>query len=106
MAAISVNDNFMMFLALYKLIIDLTSRLIYVAECIIFAYFVLLTLQNTAYQVLAMTIDKYIAIKWPHKAAVYSTPRRAKITIIVVYVCVLIFNSPHLVLSGIVGSEC
>ena len=106
MAAISVNDNFMMFLALYKLITDLTSRLMYLVECIIFAYFVLLTLQNTTYQVLGMTIDKYIAIKWPHKAAIFSTPRRAKITVIAVYFCVLIFNSPHLVLSGMVGSEC
>ena len=106
MAAISVNDNFMMFLALYKLIIDLTSRIMYLVECIIFAYFVLLTLQNTTYQVLAMTIDKYIAIKWPHKAAIYSTPRRAKITVIGVYFCVLFFNSPLLILSGMVGSEC
>ena len=106
MAAISINDNFMMFLALYKLIIDLTNRIMFLVECIIFAYLVLLIIQNTTYQVLAITIDKCIAIKWPHKAAVYSTPKRAKLTVIVVCICVLIFNSPHLVLSGMVGSEC
>ena len=107
MAAISVNDNFMMFLSLYAwLVTDIKIHSMIQVECIIVAYFVLLTLQNSTYQVLAMTVDKYIAIKWPHKAAVYSTPRRAKMTVIVVYICVLIYNSPHLALTRIVGSQC
>ena len=107
MAAISVNDNFMMFLSLYGwLVTDIKIHSMIQVDCIIVAYFVLLTLQNSTYQVLAMTIDKYIAVKWPHKAAIYSTPRRAKMTVIVVYICVLIYNSPHLALTRIVGSQC
>ena len=107
MAAISVNDNFMMFLAFYTWLIEGLKILEWdEIECKIFAFLVLLTLQNTTYQVLAMTIDKYIAIKWPHKAAVYSTPRRAKITVIVIYALAFVYNSPHLVFSSIIGSQC
>ena len=53
-----------------------------------------------------MTVDKYIAIKWPHKAATYSTPKRAKIIVIVLYMFVFIYNIPHLFLSSIVGKQC
>ena len=53
-----------------------------------------------------MTVDKYIAIKWPHKAAIYSTPRKAKIRVILIYVSVFIYNSPHLVFSSFIGSQC
>ena len=61
---------------------------------------------NSTFQVLTMTIDKYIAIKWPHKAATYSTPRRAKMIAIGFSICVLIYNTPRLYLSCIVGDEC
>ena len=47
-----------------------------------------------------MTIDKYIAIKWPHRAATYSTPRRAKLIVAVVSVWVIIYNVPHLFFFG------
>ena len=53
-----------------------------------------------------MTVDKYIAIKWPHRAAIYSTPKRAKITIIIVFICVVIYNVPHLLASRLIGVTC
>ena len=53
-----------------------------------------------------MTLDKYIAIKWPHRAATYSTPRRAKIIVVTVYVCVCIYNIPHFFLSSVIGGQC
>ena len=64
-------------------------------ECDFVAFVFLFALQNCTYLILAMTVDKYIAIKWPHKAASYSTPRRAKIIAIGLYVCVFIYNMPH-----------
>ena len=75
-------------------------------ECKLKVYLVFCALQNSTYQVLVMTIDKYIAIKWPHRAATYSTPRRAKFIVAVVSVWVIIYNTPHLFFSGIVGKEC
>ena len=53
-----------------------------------------------------MTLDKYIAIKWPHRAATYSTPRRARIIAVCVYACTLIYNTPHLFLSSINNGQC
>ena len=53
-----------------------------------------------------MTLDKYIAIKWPHKAATYSTPKRAKMITGGVYVSVSIYNIPHFFLSSVIGGQC
>ena len=53
-----------------------------------------------------MTLDKYIAIKWPHRAATYSTPRRAKMIAVGLYVFVFIYNFPHFFLSGVIGCQC
>ena len=66
----------------------------------------LFALQNGTFQVLAMTLDKYIAIKWPHRAATYSTPRTARIIAMVLYVSLGIYNIPHLFISSAIGDQC
>ena len=107
MAAISINDNLMMVIALYVwltvMIKDLTWK---VWQCKIVGPLVFLDLQNATYQVLAMTIDKYVAIKWPHKATIYSTPRRARLIVFGIYVWVLTYNAPHLYMSTVIGGQC
>ena len=75
-------------------------------ECKFSAFIVQFALQNSTFQVLAMTLDKYIAIKWPHKAATYSVLQRAKIIIIVVFICTLTYNIPILFLSSVIGHLC
>ena len=57
-------------------------------------------------QVISMTFDKYVAIKWPHKAATFSTPRRAKFTIAIVWFCVVVYNIPHLIFTKWIGDLC
>ena len=52
---------------------------------------------------MAMTVDKFIAIKWPHKAATYSTSKRAKYTVFAVVTILILFNLPHLIISQVVG---
>ena len=97
MAAISVNDNLMMCMALHNwLVVVMKVHERNPAECKIAAFLVLFGLQNTTFQVLAMTIDKFIAIKWPHRAATYSTPRRAKFITTGVTISLVIYNIPHL----------
>ena len=66
----------------------------------------LFTLQNCTYLILAMTVDKYVAIKWPHRAAIYSTPERAIMIAVGLYVCVFIYNVPHFFLSSVIGGQC
>ena len=53
-----------------------------------------------------MTFDKYVAIKWPHKAATFSATRRAKLTVLVVWICVVVYNIPHLFLTRMVRDVC
>ena len=66
----------------------------------------LFALQNGTFQVLAMTLDKYIAIRWPHRAATYSTPKTARIMTMVLYISVCIYNIPHLFISSARDGEC
>ena len=114
MAAISVNDNLMMCLALYNWIVNAVSpdekhNNLYKQElwgCKIAAYLVNFCLQSSAYQVVVMAIDKYVAIKWPHRAVTYSTPKRAKMIIFIVFLCAVIYNSPHLLLASFLGGLC
>ena len=107
MAAISVNDNIMMFMCFYDYLVAVVQiHNWYPLECKFLIIVALFALQNCTFLVVAMTVDKYIAIKWPHKAATYSTPRRAKIIVIFVYMFVFIYNIPHLFLSIIIGNQC
>ena len=78
----------------------------YDLECKIAASCILFGLQNSSFQIIAMTFDKYVAIKWPHKAATFSTPRRAKITVTVVWICAFLYNIPHLFFTKMVGDVC
>ena len=107
MAAISINDNIMMYVCIHNfLTVALHIHSIKAGECKFVAFTALFALQNCTYLILAMTVDKYIAIKWPHKAPIYSTPGRAKLTAVVVYICVFIYNVPHFFLSSVIGSQC
>ena len=107
MAALSVNDNILMLIAFDTWLV--TSLQLYERhpiECKTKVFVALMSLQNSTFQVLAMTIDKYIAIKWPHKAATYSTPKKAKNIVISIWVFVIIYNIPHTFLTGVIERSC
>ena len=107
MAGLSINDNIMMVLALDAyLLTEIKVHIMNESECKFLAYLHLLFLQNSTFQVLAMTIDKLIAVKWPHKAAIYSSAKRARQTTTGIFICVLIYNIPHLFSSRLVGDQC
>ena len=75
-------------------------------ECRFASFWALFGLQNSTFQVLAMTVDKFIAIKWPHKAATYSTPKRAKMTVTIGFLALMIYNIPHLFMARLLGGQC
>ena len=107
MAGISVNDNLTMSVSFYYWLVMVVK--IYgltLWECKIATYFVNIFLKCSTYQVLAMTFDKYFAIKWPHRAATYSIPRRTKIILLCIYLCAFIYNVPHLLITSLVGDFC
>ena len=107
MAAISINDNLMMCLAFNHWLV--TAANVYdwsLWACKSLAYLVMFFLQSSTYLILTMTLDKYIAIIWPHKAATYSTTKRAKSTCLGVIICALCYNVPHLFAIGSVRGMC
>ena len=111
MAAISINYNLMMCMAAHEYLVSIVQiHKWHSLECklsgFVALYCDLYALQNCTFLVVAMTIDKYIAIKWPHRAATYSSQRRAKIIASAVYVCALVYNIPHLFLSSVIGGQC
>ena len=106
-AAISINDNIMMFVCFHDYLVSvLLVHQWTPIECQLSAYFSLFVLQNGTFQVLAMTLDKYIAVKWPHKAVTYSTHGRAKMITVGLSVFAFIYNVPPLFLSKIIGGQC
>ena len=58
------------------------------------------------FQILAMTSDKYFAIKYPHKASVYSTPHRTRLIILTIFLLALGYNIPAFFLQGLDGDNC
>ena len=102
MAAISINDNAMMFWALWYLH-SFENKPVF---CKIIAFISYLILQNSTFQILAMTIDKYIAIRWPHRAAAYITPKRAKNTICTIFILVTVYNLPHFFITSLIEGQC
>ena len=107
MAAMSINDNLMMCLEVHAWFVTaLNVHEWYPLECKMSAYFAFFTLQCATYQILAMTIDKYVAIRWPHKAAMYSSPKRAKIIIVTILIFVSMYNVPHLFITAVVKGNC
>ena len=104
MAAISVNDNLMMGMALYSY---LPSTFEYpILLCKTGIYVTAILLQNSVLQVLAMTVDKFAAIKWPHKAAIYSTSSRAKFILAGLFIFSLVYNVPHFLTASMVDNRC
>ena len=106
MVAISINDNLIMCFVLHNWLLRAIGFEWYLVQCKTVSWLTASVLQNSRYQVVAMTIDKYVAIKWPHKAATYSTPRNAKFILIGVLIFTLIYNVVHIFLSSMIGGRC
>ena len=107
MAAISISDNIMMYVCLFVFLIDvIKTHELHHMECKFKRLISLFAQQNCTFLILAMTIDKYIAIKWPHKAATYSTPKRAKMIAVGLAEGAFVYNIPHLFLSSFMGDLC
>ena len=107
MAALSINDNLMMCSAFHFWLVSAVNIHVWnYWECVGSVYFAYYCLQTATYQVLVMTVDKYVAIKWPHKAVAFSTPKRAKIIIATIITCVIIYNLPHLFMTEVIQEEC
>ena len=107
MAAISINDSLLLCLASIGWLVT-GPRIIEwnLMMCKTVSWLTAVARQNSRYQVLAMTIDKYVAIKWPHRAFSYSSPKRTRTIITGLLIFALIYNIPHIFLPNVVGGKC
>ena len=107
MAAISIDDNIMMYMSSHIYLVSaLQIHKWNPIECHWIGLVALFALQNCTFQIVAMTLDKYIAIKWPHRAAAYSTPRRARGIAASLYAFALFCNIPNFFLTREIGGQC
>ena len=53
-----------------------------------------------------ITFERFYSIVRPHKAASFNTVKRAKITIIVIIIFSIVYNSPHFFISSYSGRRC
>ena len=107
MAAISLSDNLMMCIGIHDYCISvMNTHGWHVVECKMSAFLAFFTLQCVTYLILVMTIDKYIAIRWPHRAAAYSTPKRAKVIILTTVTFVVMYNMPHFFITAVEKGNC
>ena len=64
-------------------------------SCLISSYVVHLATQFGTFAICAMTFDKLVALKYPHKAASFSTTKRTKVIISLLFLFCAIYNIPH-----------
>ena len=107
MTAISVNDNAMMSVEVHAWLVDAVKiHGWYDWECKYIVYLEHFALQCATYLILAMTFDKYVAIKWPHRAPTYSSPMRAKIIILTIVTSVAMYNLGHFFITALADGNC
>ena len=56
--------------------------------------------------IVAMTFDKFFAIRFPHKSASFNTPRRAKIVVVIIVIFSIIFNLPQFFVTLLTDGIC
>ena len=108
MSIIAVNDNILLTLNFHRWLIENTAFSIYTdVGCKIMIYDFHVFGSFGAFEIGLMTLDKLIAIKFPHKSAVLCTAKRAKILSAINFLAIAIFYLPNLDFSKSVGKgEC
>ena len=61
---------------------------------------------SSTFLILSMTFERFYSIIRPHKAASFNTVKKAKITIVCIFVFFTLFNIPHLFMSDMDGARC
>ena len=56
--------------------------------------------------IVAMTFDKFFAIRYPHKSASFNTPTRAKIVVIIIVLFSVLFNLPQFYVTMLIDGIC
>ena len=96
MSFIAVNDNIALTLNFHRWLVENTAFAIYSdVGCKTIIYLNHVFWSYGAFEIVLMTLDKVIAIKFPHKSAVLCTAKRAKILSVINFFTITIFYLPN-----------
>ena len=108
MASLSVSDTIMIIYQGYSIWILPTFKLhpFVSIHCLwnMFAGFGLSMIGSLI--IVAMTFDKFFAIRFPHKSASFKTLRRAKIVVSIIVLFSIIFNLPQFYVAMLIDGIC
>ena len=106
MAALAITDLCMIYVAAhYWVVTSGFFRSIYFYECKMLAWtFNLFSLMGI-FLILFMTLDRFIAVRFPFKAATVCTPKRARITTALIVILMLGYTAPYLYTAGLVNNR-
>ena len=105
MGVTAVNDSLVLSINFHRWLHENTPLYFFTDwGCKIIIYLVHISGTFAAYEITLMTLDKLIAIKFPHKSAFMCTARRAKIFSVINFIVVSIFFLPNLDFSSSVGN--
>lgn len=104
LTALAVSDtikllcDFLYFVVVFLDKIDMcdTSHAVYVTLYPYAHYILNFSLCNTAWLTVSVAVERYIYMKWPERATVICTVRRAILTCVVVWIVVMLVNVPFL----------
>ena len=105
----AVSDNIIMFLVFHHWFASYVESTHFTNwVCKIKLYFVYVSMTYGSYEIVFMTLDKFIAILMPHKAAYLCTSKRAYIVSAITLVVSLVYFLPNIVWTAQIGqfSQC
>ena len=107
MMAISINDNVVMLILFYQWLLKNTDiQILTDFVCKAVGSLLFIFVYNGTYQVMLMTLDKCYAIILPHKSLSFCTPKRARLFLLITFISMIVFNSPHFYLIKFILSDC
>ncbi len=99
MLFISINDIFVvMGTEAYRYYLFISNGVFTDIKCKVFSYIAVSFSQIGTWQIVSMTFDKYLAVRFPLKAGVYCTQNGVIIINIMIYLFIFLFNVPNYLL--------
>ena len=108
MLSLSVSDNIMLFIASYYWVVTvplLNSKVYSQSECKFWVYLYSVTSTYGVFTILAMTCDRFLALRFPLKSHIICTPKRTKCILFLLLLTIATFNIPYYIYSAIFNNK-
>ena len=103
-AALAIADNFILLTALDYWTLSFKARPMHNIECKTMVWLFQAAAFSAMVFIFSMTVDRLLAVRYPFRARVLCSPRRARIAIACISVTSLVYTLPYLFTSGLILS--